>query len=238
MVFGPTKTAPTVLRWWPIALTGLGVVLPVVGISVPGDFAFGAAWWAVIGLAILVLLCFRALWILHAAVALDFPPAEIEIEPFIAIHSDDSDVEPEHTILFFKIRVTNREPTHRLNLVFDMSLRWPMGESFLSHKLFRERDPRFKDRLKDRIEEPLLVEPQATVEGELIYTWEWSKEGKEEDRWINFDGYPRFRAKRDGSEFLLTVHDYVSDGSITLSCPGTWSSPRSRRALETKTKTK
>ena len=238
VVFGPTKNAPTVLRWWPIVLAGLTVLLPIVGLSVPGDLAFEAAWWVVIGLAVLVLLCFRALWILHAAVAPEFPRAEIDVKPFIHIHKDESDVDLDHTVLFFEIRVTNREPALRLNLVFDMSLRAHIREDFFSSfKLFSERDSRFENRLT----EPLAIEPHDTVSGHLIYTWDWSRNPGDEDPWIDFaaPGHGHsFKPKRDGSEFLLTVHDYVSDGSITLSCPGTWSSPRSRRALETKTKTK
>lgn len=128
VVFGPTKTAPIILRWWPIALTFLGVVLPIVGLSVPGHLTLDEpAWWIVIGLAILVLLCLRALWIFHSAVAREFPRAEIEIKPAFCMKHNDPDVDLDHTVLFFDMRVTNREPARRLDLVFDMSLHTQVG---------------------------------------------------------------------------------------------------------------
>jgi hypothetical protein len=221
VVLGPTKAAPLLMRWWPIAVAALGIALPLVGLTVPGHLTIATAWWLVIALSVLVLLCFRAAWILHAAISREFPRAEMDVKPWICIRKHDADVELDTTVLFFQIRVTNREPTRRLNLVFDMSLRWPMGDNYLSFKLYPARD----DRLKSHLEEPVAVDPQHTVSGELLYSWDWGKEG-EEDRWIEFiPGGHMFRPKRDGSDFILNVHDYVSGGTVTMTCPGKWSSP-------------
>lgn len=157
----------------------------------------------------------------------EFPPAEIEIEPWVYLKLDPAVPDSELVVLalIFKARVTNRQPIRKLNLTFDLTYSWDLpikvGREPLLMRLFPVRRP-LEWHLTSEIFPPILeVGSDTTVTGYLSFEWSYLPDKP----WLEFmdasDIAGEFKAGSDG-RFVVTVHDYVSGKTVEFDVPGVW----------------
>lgn len=143
---------------------------------------------------------------------LEFPQMEI-------VAKDDLGLDPEshgtaeslRSLVFVRIRVTNRERDRHANLHFEAFVE--VSKPFeRTQKLSRPIDVADKLGLPD----PVKVEPQDTVSGDVFFSWPHDL-----DFVFGPDIGPREVAQQIGP-LSLSVTDYLSGETIKLAVPGRW----------------
>ena len=160
-----------------------------------------------------------------------FADVEIEIEPAFCLDlREDTEPPAAEIALIFNARVTNREPSQRVNLTFDMHLIWEVGRESegirnLESRLFATRQTTSRKYEQDLFPSVLELDAGHTKKGFLSFN-HWSTDPKD-DRWITFSDWnegegPIHFLAREGHKFRLTVHDYITSQTITFDVPAIW----------------
>jgi len=223
-------------HWIAVAL---GVVLAAVGAIQVVFISFGVQWslWLVASVVCLTVEQFFAFHDVRTqrdearSRRARFPDAEIEVETYFCVPLETHATPPACEIaLIFTSRVTNREPSQRVNLTFDMHLVWVPKHhptSDLRSRLFATREKTNRKYEDDLFPSILELDPSTTKQGFLSFTY--YSLGLKDDRWIEFsdwggpeDGLPTKFTPFEDHYFLLTVHDFVSGESIEFAVPGSW----------------
>jgi hypothetical protein len=151
------------LAWWPLFASVAAVITPGVG------FVTGLAtpWLVAIGLGILLLLFLRASIHFYREANPEFPQHALKIDPpWYGDVPDRAGAGEEERVLFLPIMFTNREPTRRLSLQFE--LLWTRGPREPVLGPYRIR-PFNRRTIESSLVSPLAVAPETTVEGDLQF---------------------------------------------------------------------
>lgn len=224
VALGPARHANKVIAVWPVAITFAAFVAAIFGASLPKHvLRFERPWLLALAAALFAVLFLRAAFAFQGKGLATFPRSEIEVEPqfYVQHESDDDDTKLIRTALIFAARVTNRDPSRRMNLTFDLAHAWgpPKGTSRdFRLRLFPTREATRRKYEAELLPSILKLDPHDTASGYLSFDWDHTREG---DSFITFeeDGVG-FAAGLNG-RFVMTVHDYVSGVSVELDVPGT-----------------
>lgn len=176
------------------------------------------AWYLVIALVILAVLCLRAAYIFHGRTLRVFPRGEIAVTSFIFFQRPqvEKDQGDPGSILFFKVRVTNRETTQAMNLVLDVAYITSLSKAGVTTGLRSRLLPSRDAKTLEALPSPLKVGPTDTVEGELtVGSYSNWPPG------IEYGEDHKFSAGK-GGQFVLNVHDYISGETVEFTIPGKW----------------
>jgi hypothetical protein len=200
LAFGPARRLPGALTWLPTVFSAFAGLLALVGLAVPEKVNVSRPWALFFAASIGGLLLLRAAYLLRMATIRTFPRVAFSTEMNESSRRDGS------LSVRVPMRITNREPTARVGLTFRLRVSSSRGPVLQS--LFVEGDPRHLTQ----------VEPMDTTQMELRFRLppDLVAHLAEHDE---LDQYGLL----DGSQFLLAIHDLVSNQSLELRPGGNYS---------------